>query len=155
MNVPTYSAGTLIGHYSASERRNGKTVANVTENQNLLLLAVATLKVDSPFILLDGHFCVRDPLGKIQKIPADTYTSLSVKAVIVLREETSVIEANLYSRDGVRHSQQEISALQNAELDYAGEITSKMNIPLKVLGNSNLAEAIFFIRNAMVSLCEL
>lgn len=136
LGINTYSSSKLI----AEKRNKGfsadKTVANIDENQLLLLEAIEQLREQGEEFILDGHFCLLDKDGYISRIPMETYTSLKPDKIILLIEKPSVIVARRLQRDGVVVKEADIDSFQREEMTYAEEVASKLGIQLIVSSGS-------------------
>jgi adenylate kinase len=125
LGVPTFSAGSLINSHRDRIASADKRVANVAANQDVLVEAVHSLALTAPLIILDGHFCVRDKSGAVNRIPLTTYESLNIRLAIILHEDPEVIQDRLYGRDGTNHTSEDIAVLQTAEIDHGTKIAKQ------------------------------
>lgn len=147
LGIKSYSASALI-----TARRNkgfsaDKLVPDIDENQLLLIEAISELRSQGREFILDGHFCLLNEVGEITRIPSDTYTSLCPDAIILLTEKPEIIVERRLQRDGVRQDVVEIETFQEAENQYAEEISTLLRIPLVVSkGPEDLERIIEFIR---------
>ena len=144
--LPAYSAGHLIRNHKGRASSGDKNVANVSDNQDALVEAVRLLKMHGKTIILDGHFCVRDKVSVITRIPLSTYEALQIKLILILEEEAVIIQERLQARDDTYQDCQDIDLLQNAEVEYGKEVAMTMRIPIQVCRNTQIDEAFAFIR---------
>lgn len=130
---------TGIRHYSASEIIStqkeksfsaNKLVENIDENQECLLPVVEYLKTKCNLFLLDGHFCLTNDSGVIQRVPLKVFESLAPEAIILLTAEPEVIAERRKKRDGISLDLNNLKDFQNMEIEYAKEVAQRLNIPL-------------------------
>lgn len=119
----------------------GKLVADVNGNQKLLIRGFHTLRGEAGTtpILLDGHFAMRDGLGDIQSVPVDVFRSLGIDRVVCLVDEPSAIAERTRRRDGTAPADQEIAALQDAELRHARSVAATLTLPFELLQGGDVA----------------
>jgi len=76
------------------------------------------------------QFCPLNAEGKVTRIPANTFTTLKPKAIILLTEDSSVIASRWKERDGRDVSVQGIEEFQTEEKKYALEIAHEIDAQL-------------------------
>ena len=149
INIQSYSASQLIATKRNKIFSADKLVSDIYDNQTLLVEAIKELREREEFIL-DGHFCLLNELGKITRIPSDTYTLLKPDVMILLTEQPEIIADRRFQRDGVYQETSDISAFQEEEKKYAEEIAEKVGIPLVVShGADDLNRIVEFIRGGL------
>ena len=109
-----------------------KLIKDIDENQQYLLDALSTLKSSGKEFILDGHFCLFDIAGNVTRIPRQTYTDLMPDRIILLTEDPKIIAARRLERDGIKADVFQIRRLQDAEIEYAKEISQDLSIPLEI-----------------------
>lgn len=141
----THAAETIsIVHHSASglikaEKANaipvqGKVVADIEDNQNLLVRGVQRALVENDGrILLDGHFTLPNREGQIEKIAIEVFKSLDIQGVVVFHDEPEAIAARFVARDGESRSADVVGQHQGAELAHAQRVCDALGIPLILL----------------------
>ena len=92
-----FSASDLIVSKRFQEFKE-KRVSGISENQNILIAQVNKLKREFGDFILDGHLCLLDKNGKIEKLPVGVFKSLNIKEMIVLVESPNVIQRRLKAR---------------------------------------------------------
>lgn len=118
--LQAYLASKLIAELKNEQFKSDKLIADIGGNQNYLLNAVSRIP-DKEYIL-DGHFCLLNSSGEVERIPLDTYKQLPIKTIIVIYDDVSKIVARLNARDGIKHNEATFENFQNEELSYAKEI---------------------------------
>jgi adenylate kinase len=132
--VEHITASQLIGQYV--KHRPDKSVADVKNNQYILSEELRKLKSSQEIIILDGHFCLFNTSLGIEDIPLETFKSISPFAIFVLTDVVESIVERLVERDSNHYNKALIEELQSREIDRAKFISSKLNIPLKILEKS-------------------
>lgn len=122
-----YSASKLITELKNEQFKNDKLIADIGGNQNYLLDAID--KITDENFMLDGHFCLLNAIGEVERIPRDTFLQLPIKAIIVIYDEVSKIVERLSKRDGILHSKLTFDKFQNEEIIYAKEIAELLCVP--------------------------
>lgn len=137
LNINYYSASQLI----TAKRNRGfsedKHVPDIDDNQPLLIDSIEELRQNEGEFILDGHFCLLDADGSITRISPETYTSLKPDRIILLTERPEIIAKRREMRDGVQQNINDIKAFQDAEKDYAAEISDQLGIPLIISNGSD------------------
>ena len=135
LGINTYSAGKLISEEGNNNSRKDKRVDDIDGNQNYLLEAIN--KISDNDYLLDGHFCLLDQEGHIQRVPMRVFEDIKPQAIIILTEDPDIITNRLYARDGVKHNGMHIEEFQKEEIAYATEVASKLGIECLVYDSSD------------------
>ncbi len=147
-----HSASQLISSKKNQHFDSGKRVSQINENQDLLMMAIEELSLDEEILLLDGHFCLLNVSGEIVRLPEQTYVNISPIAIILLIDNPESIHKRLMDRDKVQALNIIlIDSLQQEEISYAKEISSKLNIPLCIFSlNENRSEIDKFIQSIII-----
>ncbi len=146
--IPHYTASQIIREEKQSAiSDNSKLVADVAENQRLLIQGVSRLLRDGN-LLLDGHFTMRRKAdGAIEAIHIDVFSQLRIGGVILFIDQPKEIAKRMYSRDGVAMPVDEFHEHQEAEILHARHVTSALGLPLAVLqafDTQGMAKALSF-----------
>lgn len=123
-------------------RENDKRVHNINKTQEALILGVEEF-VKEDKIILDGHFCLLDDSGKVERIPEFVFEKLELSMIIVLYRDAKDIEKSLLSRDQIKYNYNLLNNFQEEEIKYAKEIASKLNIPFIKFDVNNSAEELY------------
>jgi adenylate kinase len=146
LNINSYSASSLISDLKQEEFSKNKLILDIGGNQPYLLLAVEKLNKQENTYLLDGHFCLLNSFGAVQRIPMQTFIDLSPKAIILLTEKENIIAERRKHRDCIEHDRNQIYNFQQEELLYVTEVSEIIDIPLFVsTGAKDIDEAIAFV----------
>lgn len=151
LNIDTYQASKLISDLKNECLSNIKLVSDIDRNQNYLLKAIDKLDSLKKEYLLDGHFCLLNEYGNVEKIENQTYRILNPDAVILITEEPEIIVRRRLNRDGVISDIKKIKEFQDHEINYAKEITGELGIPLYIsMGSDITEESVMFIKKYIV-----
>lgn len=135
MNISHHTASSLIKAEKANAiPGEGKVVADIADNQNLLIRGVQrALMENGGKVLLDGHFTLPNREGQIEQIAIEVFKALDIRAVVVLHDEPDAIAARFVARDGVSLSVDIVAQHQRAELAHAQAVCEELGIPLMLL----------------------
>ena len=126
------SASKLIGDYKNELARknldDGKSVANINDNQDILVEAVKGIVSLNEKFLMDGHFTLLDSKKAVQPIPLSTFASIMPGALIVLIDDPAAIQGRLLSRDHTDYDLKLLEAMQTQEVKHAEYVGIKLNI---------------------------
>lgn len=148
MNIEVYTASALIAQKKRLEFAKDKLISDIDDNQQYLLMAVDELKASGQNFILDGHFCLLNDSGEIQRISRDVFTALKPDAIVLLTEIPEVIVARLKNRDNIEVSIRHIEEFQQEERSYANEVAIEVGAQLFISsGARDLTQAIKFIKS--------
>lgn len=98
--------------------------------------------------ILDGHFCLLNASGEVQRISYDTFTMLKPDAIVLLTEDPEIIVSRRRKRDGIEVAVERIECFQEEERLYANQVAGNINAKLFVSeGAKDLIRAIDFINS--------
>ena len=149
LGISHLSASELISQQRKAPAAISKRVQDVGGNQDALITAIESHPIDGRKFILDGHFCVFDSLGMIQKIPIETFRKLAPVAVVVLLDEVDQIQERLRIRDKKNSQPELLKQLQNTEREHAEMVCSHLKIPMCLARSSEYERAIQFTTNHM------
>jgi adenylate kinase len=129
--IPHFTASQIIRDekYSAVSA-NSKLVADVADNQRLLIQGVSRL-LNNGYFLLDGHFTMRRKSdGEIEAIQVDVFRELHVGRIVLFTDHPEEISKRMHARDGVLHSVEMFQSHQDAEIAHAEHVASVLGVPI-------------------------
>lgn len=107
-----------------------KEVENVGINQNLLVENLQRLvDIDKPY-LLDGHFCLMNSNGEIERVPMRTFQDINPEMIILLVEDVEVILKRLKDRDDKKYDPQLIELLCENEYSWAHDVADYLGVDI-------------------------
>ncbi|MDO9536183.1 MAG: ATP-binding protein [Bacillota bacterium] len=139
--LKAYSASKLITEIKHEQFKSDKLIADIGGNQNYLLDAVG--KISDKEYLLDGHFCLLNSAGEVERVPLDTFKQLHINAIMVIYDDVSKVVERLNTRDGIKHREVTFEKFQNEELSYAEEIAEFLCVPFtSTKSESDIVDAV-------------
>jgi adenylate kinase len=135
MGAPHFSASGLIKAEKVNAiPQRGKAILDVEGNQELLIAGVRRVcKQHHGTVLLDGHFTLLKPDGRIEAIEVDVFRALPLDAIVVYHDDPKKIAERLSNRDKSLSDPVAIDRHQRRELDQAWQVAAKLNVPIKLL----------------------
>jgi adenylate kinase len=122
------------------ENPSEKRVDNVRANQNRLIENLRELvDIDKPY-LLDGHFCLVNKEGRVERIGIDTFRDINPEAIILLTGDIDKIINRLANRDGKQYDKGLVEQLYSEEQNWAKEIADKLGIHIYELESSQYGD---------------
>ncbi|MDT4288838.1 AAA family ATPase [Methylomonas sp. MO1] len=128
INLPIFSASSLIKDIKRGEIDTNKNVLDADSNQDHLITALKHLQTDSKYILLDGHFCLFDG-ENIINISIDIFESIPIEVIIELTDTPEKIYSRLHNRDGNSLDISVIENFQNEEKARSEIISQHLSVP--------------------------
>jgi adenylate kinase len=111
-----------------------KVVVDPIGNQELLLRGVRNcVSPDRGRAILDGHFTLLNADGEIVAIDIDVFVRLGLERIIVIRDDAAAICTRLRERDKQDWSISKTSAHQDAEINQAHDVATKLRIPILLI----------------------
>lgn len=139
-NINYLSASRLISDYKKNAFTQSKQVAEISDNQDVLVTAYRSYGHTKPATLLDGHFCLFDELYRPVAIPNDTFSELNVKLIILLTANADTLVRRIEKRDDNKFTQENLLLLQNLESKTARVVSEQLSIPLLSFSEDHLSE---------------
>lgn len=124
------TASQLIKEQKATAISSTKEVADIPDNQELLLKALAQRRESGCTLLLDGHFTLITQAGDIQEIDKQVFADIAPSAIILLHDTPEAIAARLIQRDDVTISINSISLKQTKEMAHGQAIAAYLGIAI-------------------------
>lgn len=117
-----------------------KRVEDAARNQVLLAEGVKRKNNEGVRLFLDGHFVLKGNEGNLIYLGADVFSTLNLKAVILLEAAPQVIAQRIYERDGRAEKVEDLNQFVGAERIQAQQVCNSLNIPLTILHSPTLDE---------------
>lgn len=132
LGIKSYSASELIKAYGNVDFASDKKTKNISGNQDYLLQAIKSKKLPKEYIL-NGHFCLINSKGKIERIEIETFYSLNPRKILILEEKPEIIVERRMMRDKEKVSVKQTKDFQEEEIRYGKEIAKVLNIPISII----------------------
>jgi adenylate kinase len=148
LGIPNFRASQIIkGEQSSAVDESSKLVADVAENQRLLIQGVRKI-LEKGNLLLDGHFTMRRKSdGDIETIHVDVFRELQICGVLLYTDEPGEISKRMHARDGVLQPVEMLQSHQDAEVAHAKHVVATLAIPLVILQAFDMTGTESTIRN--------
>lgn len=128
------SASTLIERYRPSTDAGYKRVSNVNDNQEALIQAIKeAMANDAGDIILDGHLCIFNARGEVERIPRFFFEETKITGIILLQDAPEKIYYRIKKRDADTIDMCDIERMQSEEEEYAKELEKELNIKYVVI----------------------
>ncbi len=125
---------------------DNKKVENIQNTQNRLIAGLNNATKTNEFYLLDGHFCLFNAAGEVEKVPLVTFVKIAPKSITVVTAKVGLIKQRLEKRDDKAYDFNILENMQNTEKVYAKEIATYLNVPFIEIKNSNFQALIDVIQ---------
>lgn len=122
------SASGILKWEEISSKKN-KRVKSIVSTQESLISGLSEIVDKNNTYFLDGHLCLFDINGNIQKIPETTIYKINPRLVIIITCDITTILKRLNERDKQVYEFEKLNEMQNIELEYGMEIAKKLKVP--------------------------
>ncbi len=132
LHIPAFSAGDLISAINGEQYGANKAVADMGNNQTLLVERVRELNRENERIILAGHFCIFNSNNVVDVLPESVYHALNITRIVLLEADTQTIIDHLKRRDGKNYSKESVTALSDKEREQSERIAAQLKCPLDI-----------------------
>ncbi len=148
-------AQTKLVHITASEvlkwdeisRPENKKVVDIQNTQYRLITGLSKVLNRNEEFLLDGHFCLFNSGGHVEKVPMETFEKIAPKLIVVVTTDVALIKQRLKKRDNRRYKLDVLRHMQEEEKKYAKRIALKLSVPFIEIKDGNSDKLIKLITN--------
>ena len=134
--IKSYSASELIQEQGNISLNPNKRANNISKNQDYLVEAIRNKNLSERYIL-NGHFCLINSNGEVERIPIDTFFSLKLEKIVLLIERPEIIIARREIRDKIVTSVEETKSFQDEEIAYGREVARLLDILIGIFNSTN------------------
>lgn len=145
IGLPHFTASELLKWNEVSPDVKNKTVIDIPDTQNRLINGLKEIKKKHQSFLLDGHFCLFNKNGIVEKIELEIFKNINPNFIVFVFSSPEVIQKRLKTRDGKIYSISLLQEMQMVEESYAKEIAFSLEIPYFHLTHENLPDLINLI----------
>ena len=138
LDVQHISASEILKWEEVSPDTNNKLVANIPDTQDRLIMGLNEQVVSEKYYLLDGHFCLLNSEGNVDRIPVSTFEQISPVVLAIVVCDILEIKEHLKTRDGKHYDFELLKNMQEMEVKYAKEIASFLGIELITLDSNKV-----------------
>lgn len=148
--VKCYTASELINNKESALWTGDKRVESINENQQKLLKSIKNIS-DRQFVL-DGHMCLRNEEGEVQRIDINVFRQLEIDIIYLVIDKSINIYKRLKERDYIVWDLQYIEEFQLCEIEYAKELSKLLQVPLKIIYNDKEIDSVAIISDGNILL---
>lgn len=127
------TASELIHEERKASDAGYKRVSNVKLNQEILISKLNELNAVDNNCLLDGHLCVLNSAGKVERVPEDFFCRAKIQGIVILQDFSKEIVERIVRRDNKKIEYDLVEYMQKEEEKYAVELAVKYNIKFKII----------------------
>lgn len=132
-------------HITASEilrwdeisKPDNKKVENIQSTQDRLIAGLDKALKENENYLLDGHFCLFNSEGQVEKVPMETFEKIAPKLIAIVTTKIDLIKERLEKRDNKGYDFDLLKSMQTSEKEYAQQISSELNVPFVEIKDGN------------------
>ena len=133
LGIKYYIASQLIEENSNIKINRDKKVNNISHNQRILEAVLNKIQKENTHFILDGHFCLINADGEIERIDIEIFKRINPSAIIVITADTEVIMLRNKERFSLDMTEEFVENFQKEEIKYAIYVGHNLNIPVKIL----------------------
>lgn len=129
-----YSASSIISQYKCAMDAGYKKVSDVNRNQDILINALVEVqKREERNILLDGHICVYNSDGIVERIPEYFFSQANINGILLLQDSAEEVVKRIAQRDSRVICVDNIEKMQTEEERYARELAERYKIRYRII----------------------
>ena len=127
-----------------------KKVKDVSKNQDILIKAIKDKRSsDTKDIIIDGHICIFNAEGEVERIPEYFFKDVPIVGIILLQDEPELIYERINQRDSERINISDLQRMQEEEQKYAQELEEKLGISCMIVTHQYTGKQFENILNGM------
>lgn len=130
LNVIHLTASDVLKWDDFTTDSTNKCVKDIQVTQNRLICNLRNIILPEKFYLLDGHFCLLNNEGIIEKIPDQTFIEINPIKFVLVTENPETICWRLEKRDEKKYDANLLKQMQEMEKEHALHISKLLSIEL-------------------------
>lgn len=130
LNITHITASEVLKWDEFTSDSANKYVTDIQATQERLLCNLEKIVQPEQTYLLDGHFCLFNNEGKIDKVPDKTFIRINPVKLVLITENPEVICSRLFQRDGIEYNIRLLEQMQEFEKAHALYIYNLLNIEI-------------------------
>lgn len=119
LNMVHLTASEVLKWSDFSEDPSNKRVKDIHSTQDRLIENLNRIVQPNQTYLLDGHFCLQNAEGIIEKVPDNIFIGINPIKIILVTEDPEEIAIRLFQRDGKEYDVQLLKRMQGIEKEHA------------------------------------
>lgn len=140
LNINYLSASEVLKWSKLNTDIKNKKVDNISFTQDLLINGLNEQVNKSEHYILDGHYCLFNKERNVERIPFETFQKINPASLHVITGNIVEIKKHLEERDQRPYNYKLLEEMQDAELEYANEISQRMLKPLVISTSDNFTK---------------
>jgi len=136
LGIPYYSASKLIEKNIKLNQRRTKKIDRIIERQFALINEVKNLEKEHENFILDGHLCLINKEGIIERISKEVFKALNIQEICCLKADEMDILQRIQKRDNIDWDLTFVENFQKEEMEYAIELSAMLDIKLNIVDTS-------------------
>jgi len=136
------SASEVLKWKELNDDVTNKKVTDISHNQDRLIIGLRALVDEHSKYLLDGHYCLLNKQGVIEKIPIETFMQINPYSLNLIIDDVLAIKGRLEKRDNKPYDINLLNNMQEAEIFYANEVADTLRISLNICTAGNIEKII-------------
>jgi adenylate kinase len=147
LGINYLSASEVLKWGKLNTDEKNKKVDDISLTQNLLIIGLNKLIEKGKYYILDGHYCLLNKEGSIERIPFETFQKIKPNSLYIITAEIFEIKRNLEFRDNREYNSELLEEMQEAEISYAKIISEKLEKKLHINTNNDFNKILESFRN--------
>lgn len=123
LNMVHLTASEVLKWSDFTEDPSNKCVKDIHSTQDRLIENLNRIVQPNQIYLLDGHFCLQNNEGIIEKVPDDIFMGINPLKIVLVTETPEEISKRLFQRDGKEYDVQLLKKMQDIEKEHALHIS--------------------------------
>lgn len=115
---------------------DNKKAINIKDTQERLIGGLNRI-IDNRTYLLDGHFCLFNAKGEVERIPKETFEKINPMLVAIVIDDVEQIQERINKKDNRLYDIETLEKMQITEIEYSKYIALVLNVPLIEIKNGN------------------
>ena len=128
-DIEHLTASELLKWTEVNEDPKNKMVTDIQNMQDRLIHGLKLRVEEGRKYLLDGHFCLFDSQGSVNRVPFSTFSGINPIFISVLVTDPEIIVQRLTARDGKPYELKVIQQMQQEEVTYGKWVADQLCTP--------------------------
>ncbi len=122
------SASDVLKWSELNTDQTNKLVSDISDTQNRLISGLrGKVDMNSSYIL-DGHFCLFDSQGKINKVDVKTFELISPRLIAIKTCNVEEVSDRLSNRDHRKYEEAVLKEMQDKEVEHGLEVAKLIGV---------------------------
>ena len=131
--IPYFSASDLINKTIKLNQNKTKKIDQIDGRQAVLVSEVKKIREQYKEYILDGHLCLINDAGKIERIQEEVFCDLGISKIYVVKTDEKLILDRMKKRDDIDWTLDFVKSFQREEIKYAKYLSETYGLELKII----------------------